>query len=302
MTTTDPVDATNADAAVPTSTHRAAARLRRPSARVAGPAVVITLFVLAGVLGPIIDPYVPTQASVVDRLLSPGSRLASGDIAWLGTDQDGNPVLQQLLSGARVSLIVAGATVLIGGAIGLLLGLVGGYFGSIIDAVIGRIGDIQLAFPSILLAILIAGVLGPSVTNVILTLAITRWVVFARIVRASALVAGRLDSVAGAKVVGVRAPRILRRYILPETVGPLLVTATVQVGQMVIAEASLSFLGLGVPVGKASWGSTIANGRDYLGSAWWISTFPGLAMVLLVVSIGILGDAFHHRTDVKVAL
>jgi peptide/nickel transport system permease protein len=263
------------------------------------PSAVLAIFVLAGIFGPIIAPYSPNQANLVDRLLPPGTRMASGDLALLGTDQDGNPLLEQLLSGARVSLLVAVATVAIGGAIGLLLGLVGGYFGRWLDAVIGRLGDIQLAFPSILLAILIAGVLGPSVANVIITLAITRWVIFARIVRASALVATAQESVDGARVIGVGHPRILRRYILPETIGPLLVAATVQVGQMVIAEASLSFLGLGVPIDLASWGSTIARGRDYLGSAWWISTVPGLAMVALVVAVGTLGDAFHHDTDVR---
>lgn len=277
----------------------ARARHRLLRARVVVPAIVLVLFVLAGLFGPLLAPYQPSQATVVDRLLPPGSTMASGQYALLGTDQDGNPLLQQLLSGARVSLLVAVATVAIGGAIGLLLGLVGGYFGRWLDAVIGRIGDIQLAFPSILLAILIAGVLGPSVANVIITLAITRWVVFARIVRASALVSARQEAVDGARVIGVGHARILRRYILPDTIGPLLVAATVQVGQMVIAEASLSFLGLGVPAELASWGSTIARGRDFLGSAWWICTMPGLAMVVLVVAVGFLGDAFHHSTDAK---
>lgn len=283
----------------PATPTRTAAQRRRYGPKVWVPVAVLALFVLAGIFGPLVAPYNPTQADLVDRLLPPGSRMASGRLALLGTDQDGNPLLEQLLSGARISLLVAVATVAIGGAIGLLLGLVGGYFGRWLDAVIGRIGDIQLAFPSILLAILIAGVLGPSVANVIITLAITRWVIFARIVRASAMVAGAQESVDGARVIGVGHPRILRRYILPETVGPLLVAAAVQVGQMVIAEASLSFLGLGVPTDLASWGSTIARGRDYLGSAWWISTFPGLAMVALVVAVGILGDAFHHDTDVR---
>lgn len=277
---------------------RVTGRLSRRS-RVVVPTALVGLFVLVGVIGPFIDPYEPNAANVTDRLLAPGATLASGATAWLGTDQVGQSLLAQLMSGARVSLIVAGATVLIGGAVGLLLGLLAGYFGGWIDSVIMRLGDIQLAFPSILLAILIAGVLGPSVINVILTLSITRWVVFARVVRASALVASKRESVDGAKVVGVPTRRILWKYVMPATVGPLLVTATVQVGQMVIAEASLSFLGLGVPVSQASWGSTIANGRDYLGSAWWISTFPGIAMVLLVISVGALGDAFHHRTDVK---
>lgn len=286
------------DAAPPASHRRAGTRRRQ----VMIPAVILVLFVLTGLFGPFVLPYEPTSSSIVDRLLPPGSRLMSGEIAWLGTDQVGNPILHQLVAGARISLLVAFACVLLGGAMGLIAGLVSGYFGGWPDAIIGRLGDIQLAFPSILLAILIAGVLGPSVINVILTLAITRWVVYARIVRASTLVASRLESVDGAKVLGVPTGRILRKYILPDTMGPLLVTATVQVGQMVIAEASLSFLGLGVPVEQASWGSTIARGRDYLDSAWWISTFPGIAMVLLVVSVGILGDAFHHQTDVKVAV
>jgi len=278
-------------------------RLRpRVPVRIWFPAALVALFILAAILGPFIDPYHGTQTDVVDRLLTPGSKLSTGGTAWLGTDQVGRPMLAQLLAGARVSLIVAGATVLIGGTVGLVLGLLAGYFRGWIDSIIMRLGDIQLAFPSILLAILIAGVLGPSVANVILTLAITRWIVFARVVRASALVASRRESVEGAKVVGVPNLRILRRYVLPEAIGPMLVVATVQVGQMVIAEASLSFLGLGVPVSQASWGSTISNGRDYLNTAWWIATFPGLAMVLLVVSVGILGDALHHRTDIAVSL
>lgn len=268
--------------------------------RVVLPFACVAVFVLAAIFGPMIIPYHANQTDVLDRLLAPGAKLSTGGTAWLGTDQVGHSVLAELLAGARVSLIVAGVTVLIGGAAGLVLGLLAGYFGGWIDSIIMRLGDIQLAFPSILLAILIAGVLGPSVANVILTLAITRWVVFARVVRASALVASRRESVDGAKVVGVPTLRILRRYVLPEAIGPLLVAATVQVGQMVIAEASLSFLGLGVPVSQASWGSTISNGRDYLDTAWWIATFPGIAMVLLVISVGILGDAFHHRTNVAV--
>lgn len=280
----------------------AALRLGRPPPRVALPAAVVALFVAAAALGPVIRPYQASQTNVVDRLLPPGAALSDGNTAWFGTDQVGRDLLAQVLAGARVSLVVAAATIVLGGAIGLLLGLLSGYFGRWIDTVIMRVGDIQLAFPSILLAILIAGVLGPSVVNVILTLAITRWVIFARVVRASALVAARRESVDGAKVLGVPNARILGRYILPDVLGPLLVVATVQVGLMIIAEASLSFLGLGVPTSQASWGSTIANGRDYLDSAWWIATIPGLAMALLVVCVGVLGDALRHRTDPTVDL
>lgn len=275
---------------------------RRIRPRVWAPAAVVGAFVLAAALGPLLVPYHPNHTDLMNRLLPPGATTSTGHTAWLGTDQVGHSMLAELLAGARVSLVVATATIVIGGALGLLLGLLSGYFGGWVDTVVMRIGDIQLAFPSILLAILIAGVLGPSILNVILTLAITRWVVFARVVRASALVAARRDSVDGARVLGVPAWRILLRYILPEVMGPLLVVVTVQVGLMIIAEASLSFLGLGVPVTQASWGSTIANGRDYLDSAWWIATLPGLAMVLVVISVGLLGDALHHKTDLSTDL
>ncbi|MQA01954.1 MAG: ABC transporter permease subunit [Streptosporangiales bacterium] len=276
--------------------------LRRVPLRVALPGAVVALYVIAATLGPIVRPYEASQTNVVDRLLPPGATLANGSTAWFGTDQVGRDLLAQVLAGARVSLVVAAATIVLGGALGLLLGLLSGYFGRWIDSIIMRLGDIQLAFPSILLAILIAGVLGPSVVNVILTLAITRWVIFARVVRASALVAKRRESVDGAKVLGVSTGRILWRYILPDVLGPLLVVATVQVGLMIIAEASLSFLGLGVPTSQASWGSTIAAGRDYLDTAWWIAAVPGLAMALLVVCVGVLGDALRHRTDPTVDL
>jgi peptide/nickel transport system permease protein len=266
------------------------------------PGGLVFLFVFAATAGPFMDPFYSNRTNIAERLLPPGSKLASGATAWLGTDQVGRPLLAELIAGARVSLGVVVATIVIGGLVGLVLGLLAGYFGGWLDSMLMRLGDIQLAFPSILLAILIAGVLGPSITNVILTLAITRWIVFARVVRASALVAAKRESVAGAKVLGVPTHRILRRYILPETWRPLLVTSTVQVGLMVTAEASLSFLGLGVPVSQASWGSTIANGRDYLDSAWWMATFPGLAMVLLVISVGALSDALHPRSDAAVDL
>ncbi|MQA81155.1 MAG: ABC transporter permease subunit [Streptosporangiales bacterium] len=276
--------------------------LRRPPLRVALPGAVVALYVLAATLGPLLVPYDASQTNVAERLLPPGTTLVGGSTAWFGTDQVGRDLLAQVLAGARVSLVVAAATIVLGGALGLVLGLLAGYFGRWIDSVVMRLGDIQLAFPSILLAILIAGVLGPSVGNVILTLAVTRWVVFARVVRASVLVARRRESVDGAKVLGVPTVRILWRYILPDVLGSLLVVATVQVGLMIIAEASLSFLGLGVPTSQASWGSTIAAGRDYLDSAWWIAAVPGLAMAVLVVCVGVLGDALRHRTDPTVDL
>ncbi|MGP4915581.1 ABC transporter permease [Brachybacterium tyrofermentans] len=251
---------------------------------------VIVLYVLVAVIGPFLIPYNATATSTIDRLQPPGSTLSDGSISLLGTDQVGRSIVAQVVSGSRVSMLIAATTVGAAGALGLVLGLVAGYFGRWSDSLIMRLGDIQLAFPSILLAILIAGVLGPSVTNVIITLSITRWVIFARVVRASALIATKSEAVEGARLLGVSNFSVIMRYILPRVLGPLAVAATVQVGLMVIAEASLSFLGLGVPLDQASWGSIIANGRDYLASAWWIAAFPGVALVLLVIATGMATD------------
>ncbi|GAA4431443.1 ABC transporter permease [Georgenia halophila] len=252
---------------------------------------VIALYVLVALVGPFLIPYDATATSTSDRLQPPGATLTDGSVSWLGTDQVGRSIAAQVVAGSRVSMLIAAATVVIAGALGLVLGLIAGYFGRWAESLIMRLGDIQLAFPSILLAILIAGVLGPSVTNVIVTLAITRWVIFARVVRASTLVASKSEAVEGARVLGVSNFWIIVRYIVPRVRGPLAVAATVQIGLMVIAEASLSFLGLGVPLDQASWGSIIANGRDYLSSAWWIAAFPGLALVLLVVATGMATDS-----------
>jgi peptide/nickel transport system permease protein len=258
---------------------------------------VLALFVLAALVGPLLWPYDPVATHLADRLLAPGGRTATGSIAWLGTDQVGRDLFANLLAGARITLLVAGATVVVGGAVGLVVGLVSGYFGGPLDTVLSRVGDVQLAFPSILLAILLAGVLGPSITNIVITLAITRWVIFARIVRASAMSTRRLEYVDSARVLGCGHLRILVRHVLPSCWQPLLVAATVQVGLVMVAEASLSFLGLGVPVDTASWGATVSIGRDYLGSAWWISTVPAAALALVVTAVGVVGDGFRDLSD-----
>ena len=259
--------------------------------------IVVALYVLAAIFGPMIVDYDPVQTRTEDRLLPPGATLSNGETAWLGTDQLGRDSFAQVLEGSRISLLVAAGVLIVGGSVGLILGLVSGYFGGVIDSAIMRVADVQLAFPGILLAILIAGVLGPSVFNVIVTLAVTRWVLFARVARGSTLATKERDFVNSARVLGASNFRILRKYILPSILTPLLVTATVQVGLMIVAEASLSFLGLGVPLDQPSWGSTIANGRDYVSTAWWIATMPGIALTIVVVSIGLLGDEIRDILD-----
>ncbi|GAA4386856.1 ABC transporter permease [Actinomadura verrucosospora] len=275
----------------------AARRRRRLPARAWAGLAIVGLFVLAAVFGPLLMPYDPAATDLPHRLLAPGARLGDGSVAWLGTDQVGRDLLSALLAGSRVSLLVGAATVLIGGAAGLVAGLVSGYFGGWTDAVLSRFGDVQLAFPSILLAILIAGVLGPSVTNIVITLAVTRWVIFARVVRASALATRDLEFVDSARVLGAGHARILFRHVLPSCWQPLLVAATVQIGLVMVAEASLSFLGLGIPPDQASWGATVSAGRDYLGSAWWISTMPAIALAAVVTGVGLVGDAFRDLSD-----
>lgn len=257
---------------------------------------LIVFFVLA-VIGPRALPYDPLLVKLTARLQRPATVLPDGGRAWLGTDQVGKDVLAQVVQGARISLLVGVATVSVAGLVGLVIGIVAGYYGGFLDTLLMRLADIQLAFPSILLAILIAAVLGPSVVNVIITLSVTRWVVFARVARASTLVAKERDFVLAARAIGAGNGRLLYRHIIPSILAPFIILATVETGLVILAEASLSFLGLGTPPEHPSWGLTIANGRDYLSNAWWISTMPGIALSLLVLSLGLFGDQLRDALD-----
>jgi peptide/nickel transport system permease protein len=259
--------------------------------------IPLFLYVLAAVIGPVLVPYDATVTRLTDRLKAPGALLATGGHVPLGTDQVGRDLLAQVMAGARVSMLVGLVTVVVAAVLGSLLGLLAGYVGGWFDSLVMRIADIQLAFPSILLAILIAAVIGPSLSNVIFTLAITRWVVFARVARASALSLREREFVDAAKVLGASRRQVLLGDILPSALGPLLVLATSQFGLVIVAEAALSYLGLGTPPSTPSWGLTIANGRDYLATAWWISTIPGIALALLVLCIAILCDRIRDHLD-----
>ncbi|MEX2542916.1 MAG: ABC transporter permease [Trueperaceae bacterium] len=252
---------------------------------------------MAAIVGPLLLPYDAVNVNIGDRLLPPGSATGTGETAWLGTDRLGRDLLAQIIAGARVSLLVGSVTVLVAGTVGTILGITSGYFGGALDNVVMRLADIQLAFPSILLAILIAAVIGPSVSNVIITLSITRWVKFARVIRSATLAAKERDFVHAARALGASHGRVLSRHVFPFTLTSLLVIATVEFGLVIIAEAGLSFLGLGTPPALPSWGLTIASGRDYLSSAWWISALPGFALVVVVVSVGSLGDRLRDYLD-----
>jgi peptide/nickel transport system permease protein len=263
--------------------------------------IIIALFILCAVVGPFLLQYDAVSTSTGDRLLPPGSVLSNGTTAILGTDQLGRDMLGQVIVGSRVTLAIAAATIVIAATIGITLGLIAGYFGKAVDAVIMRIADLQLAFPGLLLAILIAGVLGPSIRNVIISLAITRWVTFARLARSMALSMRELDYVSAAQLIGVPHRRILTRYLLPGAIPTLSVLATVEVGSVVLSAAALSFLGLGVPLDVVDWGATIANGRNYLLTAWWIGAMPGIALSTLVLSVSVFGDRLQARMSDEIS-
>lgn len=258
---------------------------------------VVGFYVVVSIVGPSLLQYDAVATSTRDRLLPPGSQLSNGQYAWLGTDQVGRDIFAQVLEGARISMTVGVLTLIIAGTIGLVLGITSGFLGGKVDSIVMRVADIQLSFPPLILAIFIAAILGPSVANVIITLAVTKWVVFARVARSQVMTVKKRDFVDAARVMGGNRWFIVRRCLVPATVAPVLVVATVELGLVIIAEASLSFLGLGTPASSPSWGLTIAQGRDYLGDAWWISTAPGVALAVLVISVGTLGDELRDRFD-----
>jgi peptide/nickel transport system permease protein len=279
------------------ASERASARRRRRLSRLLLGAAPLVLFLLIAIVGPIVWPYDSVTVRTGDRMKPPLEVLRDGSKPLLGTDQVGRDLLAQVLQGARISLLVGVSTVLLAGTVGLVIGVLAGYYGGWLDTIAMRLADIQLAFPSILLAILIASVLGPSVANVILTLSLTRWVVFARVARAATLATREREFVQAARALGASDTRVLGWHVVPSTIGPLVVVATVEVGLVIIAEASLSFLGLGTPSDQPSWGATIANGRDNLNTAWWISTMPGLALSMVVLAVGWFGDRVRDLLD-----
>jgi peptide/nickel transport system permease protein len=241
--------------------------------------------------------YDPLSLRLEQRLLPPGSRLPDGQVAWFGTDQLGRDLLQQVIHGARVSILVAASTVVIAGVSGTALGVLAGYVGGLTDTALMGLVDLQLAFPPLLLAILIAAMLGPSVGNVILTLSVIRWAVFARLARGSVLSLREKEFVEAARALGASPARIMARHIFRNILTPIVILATLQIALQMLAEAALSFLGLGIPHPLPSWGVTISQGRDYLDNAWWVATIPGAVMTVVVLSVGMFGDAVRDYLD-----
>jgi peptide/nickel transport system permease protein len=252
----------------------------------------------AAAFGPWLAPLDPNRQNLVLRLADPMAAGPDGGTFWLGSDALGRDVFSRLLYGARVSLTVGFAAIAVGGTIGIVAGLLAGYFGGWVDDVVMRLGDIQLAFPFILLAIMFLVVLGSGVWNLILVLGIGQWVTYARIVRADTLSLREKEFVEAARALGDSTHSIIFRTILPNILAPLTVIASFNVASVILSEAALSFLGLGVPPSVPTWGSMLAESRDTLvANKWWLAVFPGVAIMLTVLSFNILGDWLRDFLD-----
>jgi peptide/nickel transport system permease protein len=262
-------------------------------------ALLILLVVLVvAIFGPAIAPMDPNRQNIMVRLAAPMADGPNDQIFLMGSDALGRDAFSRLLYGARVSLLVGVAAILVGGTLGVSACLVSGYFGGWIDDVLMRLGDIQLAFPFILLAIMFLVVLGPGLFNLILVLGIGQWVTYARIVRAQTLSLREKEFVEAARAMGDSTASIIFRTILPNIVAPLTVIASFNVASVILAEAALSFLGLGVPAEVPTWGSMLAQSRDQLiANKWWLAIFPGLAIVFTVLSFNIMGDWLRDFLD-----
>ena len=263
-------------------------------------AIILLLGVtFAAIFGPTIAPRDPNRQDIISRLKEPLQTDRRGQTTFvLGTDGLGRDVLSRLLYGARVSLSVGLIAVLVGGTIGTFLGMIAGYFGGWTDDVVMRLADIQLAFPFILLAIMFLLVLGPGVVNLILVLGIGQWVTYARIARGQTISQREKEYVEAAKALGQRSAGILLTGILPNILAPLIIIASFNVASVILAEAALSFLGLGVPPTVPSWGGMLAESRDELLSGrWWLAVFPGTAIMITVLSFNILGDWLRDLLD-----
>ncbi len=237
------------------------------------------------------NPYDLAQLDIMDGGLPPGEKSFGGQVYLLGTDQQGRDMVSAIMYGLRVSLLVASVSLGIAITIGTIVGVTAAYFGGRLDAFIMRVVDLQLSFPSILIALILLALLGRGVDKVILALVIVQWAYYARTVRSSAIVERRKDYIDAAQCLALSSRRIMFRHLLPNCVPSLIVVATVQIAQAIALEATLSFLGVGVPITEPSLGLLIANGYDYLLSGrYWISLFPGIALVLTIIAINIVGD------------
>lgn len=258
---------------------------------------LVAIVVTSAIFAEQISPHDPTAVDIAQRLM-PGVWDAKGGTEYLlGTDQLGRDILSRMIYGSRVSLVIGVGVVLIAGLFGTLVGLISGYYGGRVDEVLMRITDIQTAFPGLLTVMVIVTIIGPSVRNLILVLALNGWMVYARITRGIMLSLRELPYMDAARVVGCTNRRIILLHALPNLISPLLTLATLELARIIMAEATLSFLGLGIQPPDASWGLMIADGHDYIAQAWWLVTLPGLAIAATVFGVNLIASWLRIYSD-----
>jgi len=264
------------------------------------PLFILTfLLVLPAALAPQVAPYDPLRGSLSKRLKAPAWQEGGSMQHPLGTDKLGRDILSRIIYGARVSLAVSLVAIVVGGVIGTSFGLVSGYFGGRVDGLLMRLVDISLSLPTILLALVLVAAVGPSFWTVITVLVVLLWARYARLVRGETLSIKERDFIARARVAGASHVRIMAKYIFPNVINSLIVLATLQVGYVILLESALSFLGAGLPRPTPAWGLMVADGRELIVSAWWVSMFPGLAIMLTVLALNLLGDWLRDHLDPK---
>ena len=257
---------------------------------------ILVLMILASILAPFIAPHDPLEVDFGKRLLPPSAK------HLFGTDQMGRDVLSRVLFGARISLRIGITVVIIAFPFGSILGAIAGFYGGRLDEIIMRITDVFLCIPGLILAMAIAAALGPSIQNVLLSLAVVWWPWYTRIVRSVILGLKEQDFVAAARAIGVPHRRIIMRHLLPNAIAPAFVNASLDIGFVILNAAGLSFIGLGAQPPSPEWGAMLSTSRDILREAWWAATFPGLAILLTVLSFNLLGDAFRDLLDPRLKI
>jgi len=262
--------------------------------------ILLLIFVIAAIAAPWLGLPSPTRSNILARMTPPTwTGLFSPGAHPLGTDELGRDMLSRIVHGSRVTLTIASTAVVLGGVVGVLLGIIAGYYRGILDRILMRIVDIQLALPLMLLALLVVAALGPSTQNLIIVLALTSWLRYARVIRGQVLALREREFVLSAHAIGAGTWRIILRHLLPNVLTPALVIGTLELARIIIMDAALSFLGLGVQPPNPSWGRMLSDGRVYISTAWWIVTFPGLAILLTVLSVNLLGDWLRDYFDPK---
>jgi peptide/nickel transport system permease protein len=261
------------------------------------PVIILTVLVLTAIFAPLIAPYDPVKNDLIHRRLPPAWMAGGSSAHFFGTDNLGRDILSRAIFGARISLTVSVATILITAAVGTILGILAGYLGGRMEGFLMRVVDVAMAFPGLIIALLLAAIIGPSITTVILSLSLLGWAPYARLIRGETLRLREVDFVAQARINGCSTFRIMLRHIFPNVINPLIIIMTMAVGTLILAEAALSYLGVGVPPPEPSWGNMVNDGRNDIDRAWWISTFPGILIGLVVLSGNFFGDWLRDKLD-----